>query len=81
MDSILKKEFEYFLAHQEELVKMYEGKFVVIKDQHILGAYDSEIDAIEETSKTEEMGTFLVQKCERGDSSFTQTFHSRVSIG
>ena len=81
MDSILKKEFEYFLGRQEELVKMYEGKFVVIKDQHILGAYDSEIDAIEETSKTEEMGTFLVQKCERGDSSFTQTFHSRVSIG
>ena len=30
MDSILKKEFEYFLAHQEELVKMYEGKFGVL---------------------------------------------------
>lgn len=80
MDSILKKEFEYFLGHQDELVKKYEGRFVVIKGQRILGDYTSEIEAIEETSKTEEMGTFLVQKCEPGDSSFTQTFHSRVSV-
>lgn len=76
---MLKKEFEYFLAHQKEFVGKYEGKFLVIKGQKVLGSYDTEIQAVEETSKTEEIGTFLVQKCERGDSSFTQSFHSRVS--
>ena len=80
MNSILKREFEFFLEHQDEFVRQYEGKFIVIKKQAILGVYDSELEAVEETAKTEKMGTFLVQKCERGDSSFSQTFHSRVSI-
>jgi hypothetical protein len=76
---MLKKEFEYFLEHKKELVREYNGKFVVIKNLKVIGAYDSEIDAIEETSKTEELGTFLVQKCEPGDASYTQTFRSRVA--
>lgn len=77
---MLKNEFEFFLKHQKEFAKKYLGKFIVIKDQQVLGAYGTEIEAVEETSKTEELGTFLVQKCEPGDSSFTQTFHSRVSL-
>lgn len=77
---MLKKEFEYFLEHQKELADKYEGKFIVIKNQKILGVYDSEIEAVTKTSKEEELGTFLVQKCEHGDASFTQTFHSRVSL-
>ena len=81
MNASLEKAFEYYLEHQEELVKEYNGKFIVIKDQKILGAYDSEIEAIETTTKEHEMGTFLVQKCEPGSESYTQTYHSRVSFG
>lgn len=76
---MLKNEFEYFLKHQKELVDKYEGKFIVIKNQVIIGVYDSEIEAVNETSEKEKLGTFLVQKCEPGDSSYTQNFHSRVS--
>ena len=75
---MLKKEFEYFLDHQMELVDKYDGKFLVIKGQKVIGVYDSELEAVEETSKREKIGTFLVQKCEHGDASFTQTFHSRI---
>ena len=57
------------------------GRFVVIKNQKVLGVYDSDLEAVEETSKTEEMGTFLVQKCVAGDEGLTQTFHSRVAFG
>lgn len=78
---MLKKEFEYFLEHQKEFADKYDGKFIVIKNQGIIGVYDSEIEAVEETSKKEKLGTFLVQKCEPGDASFTQNFHSRVSLG
>jgi len=78
---MMKQEFDYFLKHQKEIVAKYNGKFVVIKNQKVLGAYASELEAVKETSKTEKMGTFLVQKCEPGDSAYTQTFHSRVSLG
>lgn len=76
---MLKREFEYFLEHQKEFADKYDGKFIVIKNQGVIGVYDSEIEAVEVTSKTEQLGTFLVQKCEPGDASFTQNFHSRVS--
>ncbi len=74
----LKKEFEYYIAHQDELVKQYNGKVLVIKDYQVVGAYDSEIEAIRKSQEKYELGTFLVQKCEPGVSSYSQTFHSRV---
>lgn len=76
----LEKEFNYYLSRQDELVKKYNGKYVVIKGTKVLGAYDTEIQAITETSKKYELGTFLVQKCEPGEQSYTQTFHSRVAF-
>ena len=76
----LEKEFNYYLEHQDELVEKYKGKFVVIKNQQVIAAYESELDAIQETSKQHELGTFLVQKCEPGRESYTQTYHSRVAF-
>lgn len=75
---MLKDEFEWYLKNQKELAEKHNGKFLVIKDQKVIGVYDIELEAVEETSKKEELGTFLVQKCEPGDASFTQTFHTRV---
>lgn len=75
---MLKDEFEYFLKNKKELVDKYDGRFIVIKDQKVIGNYESELEAVEETSKDQEVGTFLVQKCKQGDDSVTQTFHSRV---
>ncbi len=74
----LKKEFEYFLANKETLNKQYGGKYIVIKNQEIIGVFDSEIDAVEQTSQKEQMGTFLVQKCDPRGNSFTQTYHSKA---
>ena len=74
----LEKEFKFYLDHQNELVEKYNGKFIVIKDEDVIGAYTSESDAIETTAKTHELGTFLVQKCEPGTAGYTHTFHSRV---
>ena len=78
MDNGLHKEFQYYVRHHKELAEKYRGKFVVIKDEQVIGAYDLELEAITETSKEHDIGTFLVQKCESGTNSYTQTFHSRV---
>jgi hypothetical protein len=80
MSNNLQKELEYFKAHQEELVKQYEGKFVIIKDQKVEGVYDTEIEAYTEAQKKFELGTFMIQQCVAGKESYTQSFHSRVSF-
>jgi hypothetical protein len=76
----LEKEFKYYLENQRELVKQYNGKFIVIKDLKVIGTYDSELEAVQKTAEKYDLGTFLVQKCEPGSESYTQTYHSRVSL-
>lgn len=79
-DSYLQKQLEYFKAHQDELVKKYEGKFLVIKDEKVQGVYNSEMEAYTDAKKKLELGTFLIQQCLPGEESYTQTFHSRVAL-
>lgn len=76
----LQKELEYFKRNQDELVRKYRGKFLVIKDQQIKGVYDTEIEAYKEAQKGFELGTFLIQQSLSGQESYTQTFHSRVAL-
>jgi len=80
MESPLKKEFDFYLANQSEMVSKYNGKYIAIKGQKVLGAYDTQIAAIFETQQAHELGTFLVQKVEPGTSAYSQTFHSRVAF-
>ncbi len=79
-DQNLKNEFNYFLKNQEELVKKYNGKYIVIKEEKVIGDYETEADAYIETSKMHKVGTFLIQYCVPGEDSYTQTFHSRVAF-
>lgn len=78
MSKPLEKEFKYYIENQKKLVKKYNNKYIVIKNENVIGVYDSEIEAIQKTSENEPLGTFLVQKCEPGKESYTQTYHSRV---
>ena len=79
-DNYLQKQLNYFKSNQDELVKKYDGKFLVIKDQKIQGVYDTEIEAYTDAKNKFELGTFLIQQCLTGQESYTQTFHSRVAI-
>jgi hypothetical protein len=78
MTRSLRDEFQFYLDHQDELLKKYEGKYIVIKNGEVLGAYDNELAAITKTQKSHPLGTFLVQLVSRGPDAYTQTFHSRV---
>ncbi len=77
---MLDKEFQYYLDHQEELVKEYDGKYIVIIGEKVVGSYDSELEAYESSKKKYELGTFLIQHVSPGDDNYTQTYHSRVSF-
>lgn len=78
MGTDLKKEFEWYLENQSELVEKYDGKFIVIKDHEVIGEFENFNQAMDETTKNHEKGTFIIQKCSAGEDDYTVTFHSRV---
>ena len=78
---MLEKEFKYYIDNQKELVKKYDGRYIVIKDKEVVGDYGSEAEAYDESVKEYELGTFLIQFCSPGKKDYTQTFHSRVVFG
>jgi hypothetical protein len=78
MTENLQREFEYYLQNQKALAQKYNGKVLVIKGQTVIGVFDSELEAVQQTSENHELGTFLVQKCDATPESYTQSYHSRV---
>lgn len=77
---MLKDEFDFYIKNQADFVEKYLGKFIVLKNHEVLGVYDSNIEAYQETEKTHALGTFLIQLVQEGNESYTQTFHSRVLV-
>ena len=75
---MLEKEFEYYLKHQAELVKKYEGRYLVIVGQKVVGDYESELEAYKSAEGQYKQGSYLIQPCLPGAQSHTQTFYSRV---
>jgi hypothetical protein len=73
-------EYQYFLKNKEYLKTKYLDKYIVIKGTNILGVYDTQKEAIVNSIKDNELGTFLVQLVSGDDSSLSQTFHSRVYV-
>lgn len=78
LEPMLEKEFQYYLANQDEFLKKHLGKFLVIKGESIVGVFETEIDAYLFGIDKFEPGTFLIQQCLPGKDNYTQTFHSRV---
>ena len=74
----LHDEFQYYLDHQAELAQRYQGRYIVIKGGRLLGDYETAEDAVRATAPTNELGTFLVQRCDADPESTKVTFRSRV---
>jgi len=75
---MLEKEFQYYLDNQEDFVKKYSNKFLVIKNQEVVGVYNTKEGAYDDATSKFELGTFLIQQCLPGTLGHTQTFHSQV---
>jgi len=54
-------ENKFFEENRETFREKYLGKRVVIVKDRILGAYDTDTEAIDETLKTMELGTFCIK--------------------
>lgn len=77
---MLDQEFKYYLENQDKLVSKFNGKYLIIKNCEVVGAFETLQLAYDNATKKYELGTFLIQHCFPGVDSYTQTFHSRVLI-
>ncbi|MCI8396814.1 MAG: hypothetical protein HFJ52_03980 [Clostridia bacterium] len=69
------KNYKYYTEHQEELFKKHKNKFVIIKDEKVIGVYKTLEEAIQ-NAKNIEAGTYIIQECLQKKK--VQTFHTRV---
>ncbi len=76
---MLDKEFTYYLEHQEELVKQYNGKVIVIVGEEVVDSHPDNKTAYLEAIKKYEPGTFLLIHCTPGDEGYTYHQRSRIA--
>lgn len=77
---MLNTEFDYYRAHQDELVKEYNGKVLAIMGEKVVGVFDTDLEAYLEMKKRHAVGTFLLQFCGPGQENYTRKFRSRVAF-
>lgn len=78
--NILDKEYNFFLKNRDHLVKQYKNKFIVIKNEEVVGTYDTEAEAYVKSIEKYNLGEFLIQKCLPEKEIPPQVFHSRVAF-
>lgn len=76
----MRADFQYFLDNIGNLFCEYGDRFVVIKNKAVLGSYDTAADAITNTTKSEKMGTFIVQRCAPSVECVTAHFAGNVVV-
>jgi len=59
----MEKNYTYFKDHLDELIALYGGRFVVIKEAAVIADYDSFEKAYANTIQSEPLGTFIIQQC------------------
>lgn len=73
---MFKKELDFFIANQKELVKKHRGKSLVIIGEEIVGIYDNPLNAYIESQKEYPIGTFMIQPCIPGPEAYTVIINS-----
>jgi hypothetical protein len=63
----LEKEVAYFAAHKDEWLQSYEGLFVLVKDEELVGAYASEEEAYRSGLERFGNAPFLIKRVTKED--------------
>ena len=73
-------DFKWFLEHYESLYKKYGNSFLVIKNEKVLGSFQTYGEGVEKTMKKEPLGSFIVQKCSRDKIAATNAFVASINF-
>ena len=72
-------ELDFFISHQDDLVRRYNGKVLVLKGRQVVGVYRDMQEAYIEAQREHKLGTFMLQHCVPGPDAYTVTITSSVS--
>ena len=62
MTALLEREREFYAAHETEWASAHPGRFVVVKGDRLLGAFDSMEEALAAGAASFGLDSFLVRK-------------------
>lgn len=65
------KDYKWFLKNYSKLFNEYGASFLAIKDKAVIGVYNSYAEGVKETSKNNDLGTFIVQRCDGSEGAYT----------
>jgi hypothetical protein len=61
------KEYLWFEAHEAELLNRYFGRYIVVKDEQVIGDYGTRKLARQQTLQQHKPGTFIIHRCAETD--------------
>ena len=76
---MLHYEFSFYKANQDKIIKDHLDEFVVIKNQQVCGYYQSEEEAFD-SMLDEELGTFMVKRCQKPGTDVIDYFNNAVAF-
>ena len=62
-ETLQDRDYSWFIDNLPMLYQKYGDDYIVIKNKNVIGRYKSFAEGVHNTEKTEEIGTFIVQKC------------------
>jgi hypothetical protein len=74
---MIESEFDFYDANQNKIVTGHLGEFVVIKGQQVRGYYKTEDEAFN-SMIGEELGTFMVQLCQKPGTDIADYYNNAV---
>jgi hypothetical protein len=69
------EELNFFIKNQDDLVKRYSGKALVIKGQELCGVYDTPLEAYAQLQHDNQLGKAMIQICQPGPAAYTATLN------
>ena len=75
------KNYNYYINNHKDLFEKYTDKYIIIKSEEVVEAFDSFELAYDYAEKQFEIGTFIIQQCTKDSNEPKQIFHTRVRIG
>ena len=70
------RDFKWFKDNRVDLFTKYGDVFLAIKNQQVIGTYQSYAEGVKKTAQKEELGTFIVQHCTQDESGYTNYIYS-----
>lgn len=58
---IIAEEIQYYKANRAAFISQHDGKHLVIKGQQVAGIYDTNTEAVQESARLHEPGTYIIE--------------------